>query len=462
MYAVDRIAASDPDDGHAAELLAGARGGLGASNSTTGYGIRMRFERLRERVVDAFWLLPALCVGAAIVLALGLVRLDEGLQRDGGGIAFTGGPSSARDLLSAIASSTLTLTGLVFSVTLVVLQLTSSQFSPRVLRGFLHDRRNQLTLGVFTATFVYALVVLRAVRGEEGLTGRFVPGIAVSVAFALALLSVAVLVAHIHHITQSIRVVDIIGRITEETEAAIQREYPHDLEPLPLPAEPAGVHRMLPASAVGVVTVVERDRLVRLAERSGTQLRLVPRVGDFVPRGAPLLAAWGGELDDDEARRAVLLERERSVRQDVAFGFRQLVDIAERALSPGVNDPTTAVQCLDQAHHLLRQLAGRPYPSGVHVDGRGEVRLIIPSPTWADHVALALDEVRHWGAASLQVHRRIRALVLDLFEVVAAERRPPLERQLALLDARLDELPGPERPAARRASGQGTSDTRNG
>ncbi len=422
----------------------------------------MRWGQLRARLDDAFWVVPAACVVSAGALALALIQLDESLQRGGGGFFFAGGPSSARSLLGAISSSMLTLTALVFSMTLVVLQLASSQFSPRVLRTFLHDRRIQLTLGVFTATFVYALIVLREVRGEEGLLGSFVPGIAISVAFALTVVSVAVLVAYINHITQSIRVVNIIAKIARETSDTIEREHDPDAEQSPVPDERLAPSRVLPAPRAGVVVVVQEDQLVELARRAGARLRLVPRVGDFVPRGAPLLEVRGGDgLDDEAVGKAVLLDPERTVRQDVAFGFRQLVDIAEKALSPGINDPTTAVQCLDQIHDLLRQLSGRPYPSGAHLDETGQLRLYVPSACWDDHVSLALDEVRHWGAGSLQIQRRMRSLLVDLLEVAPPGRRGSLARQLELLEARAEDLPRVERPRAEHTGGRGTSEDRS-
>ena len=421
----------------------------------------MRWGQLRARLDDAFWAVPAACVVGSVALALGLIQLDESLQRRGDGIFFAGGPSSARSLLGAISSSMLTLTALVFSVTLVVLQLASSQFSPRVLRTFLHDRRIQLTLGVFTATFVYALVVLREVRGDEGLLGSFVPGVAISVAFGLTVVSVAVLVAYIHHITQSIRVVNIIAKIAGETSETIEREHDADIEWSPAPGEHLPPFRVVPAQRAGVVVVVQEDQLVELARRAGARLRLVPRVGEFVPRGAPLLEVRGGDgLDDEALRKAVLLDHERTLRQDVAFGFRQLVDIAEKALSPGINDPTTAVQCLDQIHDLLRQLSGRPYPTGAHLDEDGQLRLYVPSACWDDHVALALDEVRHWGAGSLQIQRRIRSLLVDLLEVAPPARRGPLQRQLELLEARAEDLPRIERARVERTDGRGTSEDR--
>jgi len=337
--------------------------------------LTVRRGYLQDRLRQAFWLVPAICLIAVAALCLLLVQLDGSLQRGGGGIAFTGGPDSARSMLSSIASSMLTLTALVFSITMVVLQLTSSQFSPRVLRTFLRDRQTQATLGVFTATFVYALIALREVRGADGLADRFVPGITISVAFGLVLLSVGFFVAYIHHIANSIRLITIATRIRRETEAAIERVAAPDAVAVPLPDTVVGATRTVASRRSGVVVAVDTARLVRLCAQGDAWLRLVPRVGDYVPAGAPLMVvACSGRLDEDRLHAGVRFDLERDPHQDVAFGLRQLVDIAERALSPGVNDPTTAVQCLDQLHTLLRIL------------GRCQ---LAPTPTTADTFALS-------------------------------------------------------------------------
>ncbi len=178
---------------------------------------------MRTKLTAPYWVIPAVCVVGAGGLAALLIEVDKRLERERLTVAFTGGPESARSLLGAIAAPMLTLTALVFSITVVVLQLASTQFSPRVLRTFLQDRQNQLSLGVFAATFVYALVALRAVRGQDGLVDRFVPGITIAVAFGLVLVSVALFIAYIHRITQSIRVSNIIDRISTETQSAIDR-----------------------------------------------------------------------------------------------------------------------------------------------------------------------------------------------------------------------------------------------
>ncbi|HEV2068651.1 MAG TPA: DUF2254 domain-containing protein [Acidimicrobiales bacterium] len=408
-----------------------------------------RLRRAWSRLVSGYWFIPGGIVVAASAVALGLMELDARLVADDRSIGFTGGAESARALLSSIASSMLTLTALVFSVTIVVLQLASGQFSPRVLRTFLRDRRSQTTLGVFLATFLYALIVLRGVRGDGGTVDRFVPGISVGVSFALVIISVAFFVQYIHNITTSIRVIEIIDRISKETAAAIERIHPAHPQSadagLPSLAAPSAT---VCASTRGVVTSVNVERLCRIAERADVCLVVVPGVGDFVATGMPLVEVHGDAdgVDDDAVRRAISLAKERQLDEDPAFGFRQLVDIAERTLSPGVNDPTTAVQCLDHLHDLLRRLAHRPLPPRITRTSEQRARVVLPRPTWDDYVALAVDEIRHWGAGSLQVHRRIGALLDDLAAEVAPERAAVVIGRRRLLEARRGDLPAAERP----------------
>ena len=406
-------------------------------------------RRTLERVRDAYWPIPAACALVAGLAALALIQLDEALQREGLELAFTGGPDSSRSLLSTIAASTLSLTALVFSITIVVLQLASSQFSPRALTSFLRDRLSQSTLGVFLATFVFSLVTLREIRGQDGLVDRFIPGLTISVAFALAVVSVGMFVLYIHHIAQSIRLVNIVERIAEETRATIERVHPPPPDDddaqvttceteVDIDVDIVIDGRVLAAPKHGIVAFVDTDRLVALAVEADAVVRVLPDVGDFVVAGAALLRVSGGDQADDELPGAVEVARERSARQDVGYGFRQLVDIAERALSPGVNDPSTVVTCLDQIHDLLHRLVSRPEPSRLHRDDRGRLRAIVPVQRWDDHVALAVDEIRHWGAGSLQVRRRLQAMIDDLLAVAVGDRRRPLLERLPLWPALTD------------------------
>lgn len=400
-------------------------------------------------LVSSYWFLPTTILLFVSGLAFALVEVDTRLDADDRRVGFTGGPDSARELLSAIASSTLTLTALVFSVTVIVLQLASGQFSPRVLRTFLRDHRNQTTLGVFLATFMYALLVLREVRGDDGTVDQFVPGISVTFSFALVVLSIGFFIQYIHNITGSIRVIEIIDRVSRETADAIDRTHPDDAD-VPSSHDVGPATHVVRSDTRGVVTSVAVDTLTRIADRSGASLTVVPRAGEFVATGMPLVTVHGhpSVLDDHDQlqiRSSIRLMKERELAEDPAFGFRQLVDIAERALSPGVNDPTTASQCLDHLHDLLRRLAHRPLPPTRVGNTESDTRVVVPQPTWDDYVALALDEIRHWGADSIQIHQRIGAILDDLASTVPADRLPVLDQRRRMLESRLADLPAVER-----------------
>jgi uncharacterized membrane protein len=393
-----------------------------------------------ERIRSSLWFLPAIFVTLAIAQALVLPELEE--RRGDEGVStffFEGGPDGARVMLSMIAGSTLTLTVLVFSITIVALQLASSQFSPRVLRMFLRDWYSQAALGVFTATFAYSITVLRAVRSEEAGVEAFVPRLSVALAFFWVMVSLGVFVLYVHHTARGLRVISVIRSVGAETRHAIEREYPAAATPPGSAPEGAPDGLVSWEGAGGVVTAVDAERLVRLAESRSVVLVLVPGIGDFVPHGAPLLAVHGaGVVASGDLTHLVELGVERTMEQDVRFGFRQLVDIAERALSPAVNDPTTAVQALDQIHDLLRLLAPRPWPSGLHRGDDGTVRLVVRPPSFDDLVHLAVDEVRLAGATQVQVDARLRGMLEDLLRVARPERIGVLRAELDLLVAGID------------------------
>jgi uncharacterized membrane protein len=424
----------------------------------------VRLNAVREALRLSLWFVPAVFAGIAIVLALVLMAVDQSLGREPGSALFMFGGTAdgARSVLSTIAQSMLTFTGLVFTITMLVLQLASSQLSPRVMRTFLRDRGNQAVLGLFTATFVFTLLVLREVRNPSAGDPGFVPAVSIWVAFLLLLASVGAFIWYIDHMAHAIRASTVITSIWSETVGAIERLYPEriaddDLPPAALPdlgAPPI----ILKSDRAGVVVTVDEAALLRATEEPGRLLDLVPAVGDFVPAGAPLARVWGvwDRTHADQVRRAVGLNAERTLDQDAAFGFRQLVDIAIRALSPGTNDPTTAVQAIDRLHDLLRRLAVRRFPSPVRVvDGRP--RLVLPQTGWDDYVRLALDEIRLAGEGQIQVLRRLRAVLDDLAAIAPPSRRPALVAQVVALDVAVDRgLADPaDRVIARTASARG-------
>jgi uncharacterized membrane protein len=389
---------------------------------------------VREWLNTGLWFLPMVWAFGAMALALAIVAIDNELGGDDPSwLVFGRGEDSARLVLSVIAGSTITFTGTVFSITIVALQLASTQFSPRVLRTFLRDRPSQHCFGVFVATALYSLMVLREVGSDIP-----VPGLAVTGAFVLIVMSVFAFVFLVHHVSQSIRAVSIMEAVAAETRASIRENFPTDyVDPgVPPPPTTPPTQVLLLERGPGDLLGVDEDDLIRVAVRHDCVLELLPTVGDYLPSNVPLFAVHGGDgaVTLAEVLPHVGIGPERTLLQDTAFGFRQLVDMAERALSPGVNDPTTAVQCIDRLHDLLRRLAVRPLRSGRYGDADGRLRLMIPLTTWEDFVHLAFDEIRHFGIGSIQIPRRLRAALVDLRSAAPAERHPVLDEQLAALD----------------------------
>ena len=388
--------------------------------------------QLWARVWHQFWALPLACAVAAGGLGLALCAADATLQTSLSlPFLFAGGPEGARSLLSAIITSMISFTGLVFSITIVVLQLTSSQFSPRVLRTFLDDRFNQLTLGVFVATFVYALVVLRGVRGTAE-TEPVVPQLAVTLAFGLVLASVVIFLSYIHHIAQSIRVATIITHIWTETVQLLDERHPADRSQQPSSiSRPGSAHRV-PARQAGVLQRIQDDTLQELAEKHTVTICVLRSVGEFVPHGAPLLDVYGEHVPDtDELHAAFLVGKERSMDEDVGFGLRQLVDIANRALSPGINDPTTAIQVIDHLHDLLRRLATRRLLPRQRLSDNGLVCVDVPQPDFTSYLDLALNEIGFWGKDDDRIQRRLHVMLQDLREAARPENQSVLTERLA-------------------------------
>lgn len=391
----------------------------------------LHLAQVRAHLRSSLWVAPALAVSLAIGTAVLLISIDQSLaQHRRDWFLFDGGPESARELLSTITSSMLTFTALVFSITILVLQLASNQFSPRVIRTFLREQVAKWAMGVFVGTFVYSMVVLSQVRTVPP---TFVPAAATWFALVMAVVSVAVFILYIHRMAHSIRAISVIDKIAAETRAAIDRMFPDEVaEPTPQEAavpdrRPDQVlsHREPP----GVVAFVDTDQLMLIATRCDAVIEILPRVGDFVPTGCPLLRIWGS-VETEDCRAAIGIEIERTMEQDPAFGFRQLVDVAVRALSPGVNDPTTAVQALDHIHDLVRRLTLRQFPARTRADDAGDLRIIAARPEFEELVRLAFEEIAQYGSSSVQVKRRLGVILRDCTSVAGSDRREVLERIL--------------------------------
>ena len=395
-----------------------------------------RWRRAVLAVWDNLWFVPALYVVVALALSFVLVRWDEA---DPIVLVRSISSSSAGAALSALASGMLAFTGFVTSVILLVVQFGTSEFSPRFVAWFRRDRTLKFALSTFSATFLFALVSTAQVgRG----TAAFVPTRTLIAALLLTLLSIAMFLVLIDRTSNGLRIASVVQGVDSEARQVFDAVYPVSASYAAAAQEAArSLSGLTPVQTVrqglvgSVVVALDRTGIANLAEQYDAVIELVPAIGDHVPAGGRLLNVYGPrELPERRLRGTVLLGDERTLDDDPAFAIRLLVDVAIKALSPAVNDPTTAVQSLDRIEDLLRYAAPKHLSVGTVTDRHGKVRLVYPTPTWEDLVELALDEIRAFGAGQYQVARRLRALLDALIADVPEKRRPPLVEQATLLD----------------------------
>ncbi len=388
----------------------------------------------------SLWLVPGLFTLAGAALALALMAVERwwlNWTEDAPGWVYQGGAEAARTVLNTITGSLITVTGVVFSVTIVAVQLASSQYTPRVLRNFSSDRGNQTVLGIFIGTFTYGVLVMRSIRSDQGVGAEFIPRLSVTVAVLLLLSCVAALIYFINHVAQEIRVTAILQRITAETIGNVHQLFPEhigraDESPPPDPRLPE--HDSIPVCALdaGHLTLVDEDRLFGLGEEERIVIGMVPEVGDYLLPGAPLASVWtGGPLSlelEDAIRGAFVLGPERMPDQDVEFGIVQISDIAIKALSPSVNDPTTAVRCIDRLTQILAELGTRAPPETRRTRD-GAVRFVASYTTFERAVKVAFDDIRHFGAPIPLIAEHLLEVLGDLSDRVPEGRREPLVDQ---------------------------------
>lgn len=416
--------------------------------------IRRQLALLSDAVASKLWPVPLIAVACAVLLGIVLPLLDRAVDADLpswiGGIVFSGGVDAARAVLSAIAGSLITATSLTFSLTVVALQLASSQASPRLLRMFASDRMVHATLAMFLGTFAYALTVLRTVEDATEDADEFVPRIALTVASVLTLASVVMLVFFLAHLARQLRVETMMRDVHREASLTINVLADDEPgEPVAAPQRPEHVHTVF-ADASGFVTGVDRGGLIRRAAEEDVVVRELRTVGASVVEGTPLLEWWRrGMPDDEDLRRDEQLAAdlagfveagyERTARQDVGYGLRQLVDIAVKALSPGVNDPTTAVHALAHIAAVLGDLAERAERPDAYADADGVARLLPIGDGFGDFLEVALAQIRRYGSDDPEVVERMFGLVEDVaWRARRAGQREALRAQLGRLEASVD------------------------
>lgn len=406
-------------------------------------------RRLREAWRVQLWPLPAvgvlLGVVAGVVIPLVDAAIDDDLSPSLKVYLFGGGADAARTVLSAVSGSLITVTALTFSLTVVTLQLASSQYSPRLLRTFSSDRVVHGTLAVFLGTFTYALTVLRTVRTSADGQAAFVPQFSVTTAFLLALVSVLVLVGFLAHLTSQIRAESILNSVfteARENVTALTDDVDPQRRPSALPVEPATAATVW-ASSSGFLVSIDLEDLLEAAVEADAVVVVGRMTGSSLVAGSPLATVWprtGGAFDDDVLTR--LRERteaaahtgfERTAAQDIGFGLRQLTDVACKSLSPGINDPTTAIHALGHSAALLCVMAGRDLGPELARDDDGQVRVVVPRPDLRELVDQAVSQPRRYGAQDPTVLGRLVALLDELAWVTPTAQLDVVSDQLARL-----------------------------
>lgn len=421
--------------------------------------MKTRLLNLWEKLRSSFWLVPGGMTAAAAVLSSATVALD---RRIGAG-AFEGMPwlqqasaDGVRSLLSTVATAMLTTAGVVFSVTIVAMTMASGQFGPRLLRNFIRARSTQIVLGALLATFLYCLLVLRFVRSGAGLeSAAFIPHLSVLFSLAMTVGTLGLFIYFIHAIAVSLQADRVVAAVANELEANVVRFFPRiagdsDGAEMENPGtgnrvsgEGAGIGMEIgddgePVASPrgGYVQAVDAEALLAVAVRCGGRVRAVCRPGHFVHAGLPLAWVLAPGLEDDDRdsiARCFLIGDERTPEQDIEFCIRQLVEIALRALSPGINDPFTAMTCIDHLGAAVGGMSRRREPKDLLVDEDGEARVSLWMVTFEDVLGCAFDQLRQ--AASMDVAVSLR--LLEALGRLALQTRTPRQREAVVAQARL-------------------------
>ena len=384
-----------------------------------------RFRQFLSAIGDSFWLLPAALVIGGILLAVGLLSIDRGgklpLSLTQSIWMYNGGGTGARTLLGAIASSAIGVAGTVFSITIAALSLAAGQMGPRLLRNFTRDRGVQLTLGAFLGTFSYALMVLRSVRTQE--EGAFTPHLALTCGIVLAFVCVGTLVYFVAHMASRINVDTVVNLVSEDVRSAVE-----SLTAIERPTEAPLASFWSGATAIvdsrrGYLNQLDEEALAQWAAKHGTAIRLLIRQGDYVFPGAPIAVMTVNVPGAQEAiRNATALGETRGSAGNAEYAIRQLVEVAVRALSSGINDPHTAMSVLDRMGAALCDIAGRHLPSGVSMCGNA-VALVVPNPGYGSLVNVMFHMIRQNAVGSTAVLIHLMGVLTAVVTCETAEDR---------------------------------------
>jgi uncharacterized membrane protein len=385
----------------------------------------VKVSKLWDRLHSSYWFIPTVMALAATALAFTMLIFDRtGKVEIDYWWVYTGGADGARSLLGSVAGSMVSVAATAFSITIVALQLAASNFGPRLLRNFMQDTGNQVVLGTFIGTFIYCLLVLRTIRGEGDGYEQFVPQLAVTVGILLAIISIGVLIYFIHHASTIIQASNVIQNVSADLHSAIERLFPQKIghgEPelrqtvteIPASFEEEAVP--IRANSTGYLQAIDDEELMKIACKYNLLVHLQTRPGKFVVQGSGLILAFPGEKVHQKLTKqinnAFILGKERTEQQDVEFPINQLVEIALRAISPAVNDPFTAIRCIDQLSAGLCHIVQRNFPSPYRYDNNNRLRVITESVKFAGLMDAAFNQIRQYGRSDV-------ALTIRLLEAI--------------------------------------------
>jgi len=385
--------------------------------------------RFKLYIRHSIWIFPALSIVIGLIAVMLLHRIERTM-----GWELTVSQETARLVMSTVATSMFTLVVVGTSAVLLVVQLASAQLTPRIIALVYRDKLRKFSLSVFVFTFTLSVGVLVRIEGSVPLLTSYIA------AYGF-LINLALFLHFVDSIGKTVRPSSVLRFLGLAGREVIQSLYPSKLKRhYPAMETPVEVLNREPRRVVlnevdGVVLAFDRSGLVALARNANCLIELVPQVGDFVAAGDPLFRIFDGGQDIplEALHKSVALGQERTLEQDPMYAFRVIVDIASKALSPAINDPTTAVLAIDQLHHLLRAVGSRNLAEGHAPDRAGQVRLVYRTPDWEDFVHLAVTEIRQYGRESIQVMRRLRAMLENLIQTLPARRAPLLQLELNLL-----------------------------
>lgn len=398
----------------------------------------VKLSKLWDSLHSSYWFIPTLMALGSMILAIAMLTLDRAGNTPNWWWIYTGGTDGARSVLSSVAGSMVSVVATAFSITIVALQLASSNFGPRLLRNFMQDTGNQIVLGTFISTFIYCLLVLRTIHGEGDEYNEFVPQLSVTVGTVLAIASIGVLIYFIHHASTIIQASHVITQVSGDLDKAIDRLFPetvgegkanHPRQVGEIPANFEAEASPIKADRDGYLQAIDDGELMQIARQYKLLVLLKNRPGKFIVKGSDLAMVLPGEQVNhhltQQINDAFILGKERTEYQDIEFPIDQLVEIALRAISPGINDPFTAIRCIDRLSAGLSRLAQRDFPSPFRYDGEQNLRVIVEGVTFAMLVDTAFNQIRQYSKSDVAVTIRL----LEAIACIATYTRNSKQRE---------------------------------